>query len=77
MPWRAGQERPGGARGNGLGAESCSATAGKETLTGGLRTSARERGEGATDWAKKKERAGEENWAAGREEEKEGWAGLG
>ena len=39
--------------------------------------SERERGEGATDWAKKKEWAGEENWAAGREEEKEGWAGLG
>jgi len=55
----------GGARGYGLGAESCSATAGKEALTGGPRTSARERGEGATDWAKKKERAGEENWAGG------------
>ena len=51
----------------------------EKALTGGSRASATEGGRawGLADWAKKKERAGEENWAAGKEEEKEGWAGLG
>ena len=44
-PWRAGQGRCGRA-GAGLGAESCSGMAGKKALTGGVRTTESERGEG-------------------------------